>query len=251
MNLTTYLLQDIDRLMQAGMDVPILKALKTNLVGAHKYVVPPPRAVRTKITEQSVRFIRPMFPEILFEYEVPDSRKDSAMLPADVQADLGASTKRVTLVIDLKRSDSVIAEAIRKDLRRSQNADEALQAELAVVGFYYMEHGNKQTWLPATGYATWSSQWPAPGMMIDGVSQKLTYGISPLFPGMLSMIMESGRAKVSDEEIMRNDIHEDLAHVIRMMALINARNIKTVKVVQLSSLLISYPVRYSQVSQWY
>lgn len=219
MNYSTYLIESLQDYKKSQ----VLEAVGVDMVcnairAAHKYVIPPPRSLKTRVDTNSVPFIRMPFPEVVFEYEVPDSVNEGAF------ANLTTTTapKRVALLIDLKASQTVLAFTARSLLA---NIGEV--ADIAVVSGFYMDQEDR--WSISFGFGYWKAD--TTEFFVDGNTNKVAYGVLPLFPSICAMIGEQLGEDAIPQNI-RNDVHEEVAIGLRALALINARNVNVVQIVE-------------------
>jgi len=226
MNFTTQVLTSMKDFGLHGLatDKNTVDLLLQSLVAAHKYVVPEPRAITTRITGNSAKFIKLPFPEVVFEYTVSDATA-SVAIPG-INRDLAASTRRAVLVIDLEQSKSFAATFF--SLLMTNQGPRIPTLDLVIVSFYYID--NLKRWAPSLGFAMWGTVF-ADDLNINGIDQAARYGVEVLLPDMIrGCIAEDLLDPEKVIDTMRNDLHEDVCHVLRMLALINARNLNTVQV---------------------
>jgi len=224
MNFSVQVIEALNKIRAVSMyrnadNAAVARMLIKSIQDSHKYIVPPPLTVKTKIDAKSAPFIRCPFPEMVFEYQIPYAT-DNNELVKEVDVPTEASTKRVALVIDLATSQSNTARAIRATGQLSQG--------IAVQSFYWLV--KTQVWMPSAASGIWTSE-DTVGMCLDGVQNKLTYGIVPTFLHAVELLLDEYSVEET-RSIMANDVHEDLCHVLRMLALINARNIQQVPLIE-------------------
>lgn len=198
-------------------------AASATLASCRAYLIPPPRSIKATITYNSLKWVRPKFPEMVFEYDVPDSRSDSPLMDAHAIAGkvLSASSKRVTVVLDLDRSTTIMAKVLR-DLDVLNGVD-TKPGTLAVLGFYWLDE--HKMWSPAVAAALWDAESEHPEFYLDGNQHRMSYRVLPIYPGLVDTMSETLSPEAL-RDALYNDIHEDLGIVIRMLALLNARNLE-------------------------
>jgi hypothetical protein len=198
--------------------------LSEALFHAHKYLIPPPRSLTTKVTEENADYIRMPFPELVFEYLVPDAQvRGITGTPENLETH--KSTKRICLCIDLDNSFSAFASSIRRSLPEGETYP---KGSIAFSTFFFLD--TEKTWAPSMGVALWNPGLSA-DLSIDGYYNAFSYGVKPLFRVLAKQVAFREKWDLPKlEAVLRNDLHEDVAIALRMLALMNARNIEKLEV---------------------
>jgi len=223
MNFTTQCLDMAARMLTAGYDAPVFVNMMDALLRAHKMLLPPPRNLRAKVLLPQVPYIRMVFPEVVFEYEVPDS-VDTA--PINSQGiNTSKSSSRLVLALDLERSVSPLALALKATLRQP--------AEIAFVVWYYIDH--MKAWMPSMGVGLFHRDNQTSVFYLDGHTHKYVADVGPLLPMMVAAELRDGHSGITEATLMdflMNDIMEDVGVALRALALVNTRNLRTVLAVK-------------------
>jgi hypothetical protein len=249
MNFATQALVGLDEMVDAfqlnrwPLDVTGALLVRKSLLEAQKFVVPPPDKLNITVRSEALSWLRCPYPVWTVEYEILDAKDYGAVPGVGVT---GKSTRRIALCIDLQNKANHLVQAVRAG---SSALTDSTVGFLVVSLFYY---DNLGVWSMSPGCAVVTQADLAdPNRMPPGTEFSLSdkmfrlpVEVFPILPDTFNELAAEHEARNPGSngadfvcDVIHNDVWEEAATAIRVVIMMNARNVKSVKVSEASSKL--------------
>ncbi len=246
MNFTTYAVEGLYKMVATCVkgksfntkyDAKVFSAIARDLQNSNKFLVPSPEHLNVKVTDASLEYLRLPYPICAFEYSIGHAYEEGL----NGLQGTSASTKRVALAYDLQGNSSFVS------AMKDRGFIKADARGIAAVSVYQVDETKE--WIPSAGFCVFdinTAAFNTSTKVYKKLSDKAEYSAKTLidntganfvtqaYPLVASAIQAMASEDSAAAEHMRlvitNDVGEELAMAIRVTLLLNAKNLKAVKV---------------------